>query len=76
MSKAQAHNNRVQGQGIRRTKEVVKAQGEILAGLVENQGRTTELLAQHSERHDQHDRDFKMVKAQLAELQRERARNS
>lgn len=60
MSKKQKHNNRSQGQRIRRNTENI-------AALVEGQERTTEVVAQH-------DRDIKVLKVRLAALERERSR--
>jgi predicted RNase H-like nuclease (RuvC/YqgF family) len=61
MSK-QEHNNRSQGQRIRRTKEVVQATNEVLADLANNQKNLTDKVSEH-------DRDLKMVKARLTELE-------
>jgi septal ring factor EnvC (AmiA/AmiB activator) len=58
----QKFNNRSQGQKIRRTKEVVQATNEVLADLANNQKALTEKVSEH-------DRDLKMVKARLSELE-------
>lgn len=60
MSKGQEHNNRSQGQRLRRTKETLEA-------LLTGHERMTEVVAQH-------DRDIKVMKARLAALESERAR--
>lgn len=61
MSKSQQHNNRRQGQRIRRS-------NENIAALVEGHERTAEVVAQH-------DRDIKIMKARLGALEaREQSR--
>lgn len=68
MSKGQEHNNRSQGQRIRRNKENI-------GGLIEVQEQQGQLIGQH-------DRDIKMMrarqdemKARLDALERDRARD-
>lgn len=56
----QKRNNRSQGQRIRRTNERV-------AALAEGHESAAEVLAQH-------DRDLRMLKARVAQLERERQR--
>ncbi len=60
-SKGQEFNNRSQGQRIRRNKENV-------GGLIETQEQQGAVLSQH-------DRDIKLLKARVTELERERAKN-
>jgi hypothetical protein len=61
MSAAQQRNNRRQGQRIRRNEEKLDA-------VISGQEKTTEIVSQH-------DRDIKMLKNRVAELERERSRN-
>ena len=59
MPKDQKHNNRSQGQRIRRT-------NENLDGLIDAQAKTAEVVSQH-------DRDIKMMKARITDLEREKS---
>jgi hypothetical protein len=74
-SSAQHKNNRVQGQGIRRVKEAVSDVQDTLGTLADNQAMIAGVLVAHEQRHDQTDRDIKMMKARIDQLERERARN-